>query len=55
MIGSYGALMGTAYAGYGMIWAPGYYVHQWHLTNKDLIRPLWVSKSESESQENVQT
>ncbi|KAL2751907.1 hypothetical protein ACRALDRAFT_2064536, partial [Sodiomyces alcalophilus JCM 7366] len=39
---SYGALWGTAYAAYEMVAAPGYYVHQWHLTNGDLVRPLWL-------------
>lgn len=45
MILSYGAFWGTAYAGYEMVATPGYYVHQWHLTNGDLVRPLWVSLS----------
>lgn len=42
MFGAYGAFWGTAYAGYAMILAPGYYVHQWHLRNADLVRPLYV-------------
>jgi hypothetical protein len=36
------AYWGTAYAGYSMIFTPGYYVHTWDLTNGDLIRPLYV-------------
>ncbi|KAF5862058.1 hypothetical protein ETB97_012205 [Aspergillus alliaceus] len=36
-----GAYCGTAYAAYGMISTPGYYVHTWDLRNKDLIRPLY--------------
>ena len=39
---AYGAFWGTAYAGYAMIQTPGYYVHQWHLRNGDLVRPLYV-------------
>uniref|UniRef100_A0A0D2YKD9 Rhodopsin domain-containing protein n=1 Tax=Fusarium oxysporum (strain Fo5176) TaxID=660025 RepID=A0A0D2YKD9_FUSOF len=42
MFGAYGAFWGTAYAGYAMILAPGYYVHQWHLRNADLVRPLYL-------------
>ncbi|SCO54175.1 related to integral membrane protein PTH11 [Fusarium fujikuroi] len=45
MFGAYAALCGTAYAGYAMIWAPGYYVHQWHLHNADLVQPLYVRTS----------
>ncbi|KAH8203862.1 hypothetical protein TruAng_001926 [Truncatella angustata] len=37
-----GAYWGTAYAGYGMIFTPGYYVHTWDLTNGDLVRPLYL-------------
>ncbi|CAI7648602.1 unnamed protein product [Penicillium pancosmium] len=43
MICAYGAYWGTAYAGYSLIFTPGYYVHTWNLQNKDLIRPLYVS------------
>ncbi|PWY75073.1 hypothetical protein BO70DRAFT_431053 [Aspergillus heteromorphus CBS 117.55] len=39
---AYGAYWGTAYAGYEMIRTPGYYVHEWNMTNGDLIRPLWL-------------
>ncbi|KAE8391182.1 hypothetical protein BDV23DRAFT_171776 [Aspergillus alliaceus] len=39
---AYGAYCGTAYAAYGMISTPGYYVHTWDLRNKDLIRPLYL-------------
>ncbi|PYH89516.1 hypothetical protein BO71DRAFT_434746, partial [Aspergillus ellipticus CBS 707.79] len=39
---AYGAYWGTAYAGYEMIKTPGYYVHEWNLTNGDLIQPLWL-------------
>ncbi|KAB5531373.1 hypothetical protein GE09DRAFT_1252038 [Coniochaeta sp. 2T2.1] len=39
---AYGAYWGTAYAGYGMIYTPGYFVHQWNLRNGDLIRPLYL-------------
>ncbi|RAK95362.1 uncharacterized protein BO80DRAFT_419179 [Aspergillus ibericus CBS 121593] len=42
MIGAYGAYWGTAYAGYALIYSPGYYVHTWDLYNKDLIRPLYL-------------
>ncbi|GFN20892.1 hypothetical protein ABZX51_009818 [Aspergillus tubingensis] len=42
MIGAYGAYWGTAYAGYALIYTPGYYVHTWNLHNKDLIRPLYL-------------
>ncbi|KAJ9143510.1 Integral membrane protein PTH11 [Pleurostoma richardsiae] len=42
MVLAYGAYWGTAYAGYGMIYTPGYYVHQWNLRNGDLIRPLYL-------------
>ncbi|KAJ5754433.1 hypothetical protein N7533_003976 [Penicillium manginii] len=38
-----GAYWGTAYAGYSLIFTPGYFVHTWNLHNKDLIRPLYVS------------
>ncbi|CAJ2511129.1 Uu.00g067540.m01.CDS01 [Anthostomella pinea] len=37
-----GAYWGTAYAGYSMIYTPGYYVHQWNLHNRDLVRPLYL-------------
>jgi hypothetical protein len=37
-----GAYWGTAYAGYALIYTPGYGVHTWNLHNKDLIRPLYV-------------
>lgn len=37
-----GAYWGTAYAGYSMIYTPGYYVHTWNLRNGDLARPLYV-------------
>jgi hypothetical protein len=37
-----GAYWGTAYAGYALIYTPGYGVHIWNLHNKDLIRPLYV-------------
>lgn len=40
-----GAYWGTAYAGYALIYTPGYYVHTWNLHNEDLIRPLWVSST----------
>ncbi|GAB1192743.1 hypothetical protein APSETT444_001939 [Aspergillus pseudonomiae] len=40
-----GAYWGTAYAAYGMIYTPGYYVHTWDLRNRDLIRPLYVGFS----------
>lgn len=40
-----GAYWGTAYAGYAMIYTPGYYVHTWNLRNGDLIQPLYVSCS----------
>uniref|UniRef100_L2FWA6 60s ribosomal protein l36 n=1 Tax=Colletotrichum fructicola (strain Nara gc5) TaxID=1213859 RepID=L2FWA6_COLFN len=43
MILAYGAYWGTAYAAYGMIWTPGYYVHTWNLRNKDLIQPLYCT------------
>ncbi|KAJ5547758.1 hypothetical protein N7513_004992 [Penicillium frequentans] len=39
---AYGAYWGTAYAGYALIYTPGYYVHTWNLHNEDLIRPLWL-------------
>lgn len=26
-----------------MVYTPGYYVHQWNLHNRDLVRPLYVS------------
>ncbi|KAF4835455.1 hypothetical protein CGCSCA4_v012628 [Colletotrichum siamense] len=42
MLLAYGAYWGTAYAAYGMIWTPGYYVHTWNLRNKDLIQPLYL-------------
>ncbi|OOQ88418.1 putative 60s ribosomal protein l36 protein [Penicillium brasilianum] len=42
MIGAYGAYWGTAYAGYALIYAPGYGIHTWNLHNKDLIRPLYL-------------
>ncbi|KAE8153296.1 hypothetical protein BDV25DRAFT_169179 [Aspergillus avenaceus] len=42
MICAYGAYWGTAYAGYSLIWTPGYYVHTWNLRNGDLIRPLYL-------------
>ncbi|KAH9906806.1 hypothetical protein F4778DRAFT_800778 [Xylariomycetidae sp. FL2044] len=42
MVLAYGAYWGTAYAGYGMIYTPGYYVHQWNLRNADLVRPLYL-------------
>lgn len=38
-----GTYWGTAYAGYALIYTPGYYVHTWNLHNEDLIRPLYVS------------
>ncbi|KAF7588253.1 hypothetical protein BBP40_005975 [Aspergillus hancockii] len=41
---AYGAFWGTNYAGYSMIWTPGYYVHTWNLRNGDLIHPLWVEQ-----------
>ncbi|OJI99551.1 hypothetical protein ASPVEDRAFT_124501 [Aspergillus versicolor CBS 583.65] len=37
-----GAYCGTAYAGYSMIYTPGYYVHTWNLRNGDLVRPLYL-------------
>ena len=37
-----GAYWGTAYSGYALIYAPGYYVHTWNLRNKDMVRPLYV-------------
>ncbi|GLA60859.1 hypothetical protein AtubIFM54640_001357 [Aspergillus tubingensis] len=37
-----GAYWGTAYAGYALIYTPGYYVHTWNLHNRDLIRPLYL-------------
>ncbi|RKU43781.1 hypothetical protein DL546_004585 [Coniochaeta pulveracea] len=42
MVLAYGAYWGTAYAGYGMIYTPGYFVHQWNMRNGDLIRPLYL-------------
>ncbi|KAJ5218878.1 uncharacterized protein N7498_000977 [Penicillium cinerascens] len=39
---AYGAYWGTAYAGYGLIYTPGYFVHTWNLHNEDLIRPLYL-------------
>ncbi|KAI1843003.1 hypothetical protein JX266_010856 [Neoarthrinium moseri] len=42
MLFAYGAYWGTAYAGYAMIFTPGYYVHTWDLTNGDLVRPLYL-------------
>ncbi|KAL4806196.1 hypothetical protein BDV18DRAFT_124092 [Aspergillus unguis] len=42
MICAYGAYWGAAYAGYALIYSPGYYVHTWNLHNKDLIRPLYL-------------
>ncbi|KAJ4397790.1 hypothetical protein N0V93_002027 [Gnomoniopsis smithogilvyi] len=42
MVCGYGAYWATAYAGYSMIFTPGYYVHQWNLHNRDLIQPLWL-------------
>ncbi|KKY24900.1 hypothetical protein UCRPC4_g02266 [Phaeomoniella chlamydospora] len=42
MVLAYGAYWGTAYAGYALIYTPGYYVHQWNLYNRDLIRPLYL-------------
>ncbi|KAF7538493.1 hypothetical protein G7054_g2885 [Neopestalotiopsis clavispora] len=42
MFCAYAAYWGTAYAGYSMIFTPGYYVHTWDLTNGDLIRPLYL-------------
>ncbi|KAH0207836.1 hypothetical protein KCU99_g278, partial [Aureobasidium melanogenum] len=38
----WGAYLGTLYAGYGMIYTPGYYVHQWNLRNADLVQPLYL-------------
>ncbi|KAJ5371216.1 uncharacterized protein N7496_007308 [Penicillium cataractarum] len=37
-----GAYWGTAYAGYALIYTPGYGVHTWNLHNKDLTRPLYL-------------
>ncbi|KAJ5762411.1 uncharacterized protein N7511_005793 [Penicillium nucicola] len=37
-----GAYWGTAYASYALISSPGYFVHTWDLTKKDLIRPLFL-------------
>ncbi|KAJ5239229.1 hypothetical protein N7468_003848 [Penicillium chermesinum] len=34
---AYGAYWGTAYAGYSMIYTPGYFVHTWNLHNRDLL------------------
>ncbi|KAK7543209.1 hypothetical protein IWX49DRAFT_600651 [Phyllosticta citricarpa] len=42
MICAYGAYWGTAYAAYGLISTPGYYVHMWNLHNRDLVRPLYL-------------
>ncbi|KAG9523715.1 hypothetical protein KCV07_g2301, partial [Aureobasidium melanogenum] len=42
MLCAYGAYLGTVYAGYGMIYTPGYYVHQWNLRNADLVQPLYL-------------
>ncbi|KAG9566877.1 hypothetical protein KCU71_g3188, partial [Aureobasidium melanogenum] len=42
MLCAYGAYLGTAYAGYGMIYTPGYFVHQWNLRNADLVQPLYL-------------
>ncbi|GAD94409.1 hypothetical protein NECHADRAFT_85215 [Paecilomyces variotii No. 5] len=42
LVCAYGAYWGTAYAGYALIWSPGYYVHTWNLRNKDLIKPLYL-------------
>ncbi|KAJ5677953.1 uncharacterized protein N7477_003586 [Penicillium maclennaniae] len=36
-----GAYWGTAYAGYSLIFTPGYYVHTWNLRNGDLVKPLY--------------
>ncbi|KAJ5122343.1 hypothetical protein N7448_003475 [Penicillium atrosanguineum] len=38
---AYGAYWGTAYAGYSLIFTPGYYVHTWNLHNGDLVKPLY--------------
>ncbi|KEQ99932.1 hypothetical protein AUEXF2481DRAFT_76487 [Aureobasidium subglaciale EXF-2481] len=37
-----GAYWCTAYAGYKMIFYPGYYVHQWNLCNGDLVEPFYL-------------
>ncbi|KAI5247030.1 hypothetical protein E4T42_06126 [Aureobasidium subglaciale] len=37
-----GAYWCTAYAGYKMIFYPGYYVHQWNLRNGDLVEPFYL-------------
>ncbi|KAB2569228.1 hypothetical protein DBV05_g12097 [Lasiodiplodia theobromae] len=42
MLCAYGAYWGTAYAGYSLIFSPGYYVHTWNLRNGDLVYPLWL-------------
>ncbi|KAF5001741.1 hypothetical protein FDECE_10874 [Fusarium decemcellulare] len=42
MILAYGAYWGTAYAGYALIWSPGYYVHTWNLRLGDLVEPLYL-------------
>ncbi|KAL2817190.1 hypothetical protein BJX63DRAFT_386336 [Aspergillus granulosus] len=42
MIGAYGAYWGTAYAGYSLIYTPGYCVHTWNLRNRDLTKPLYL-------------
>ncbi|KAH8809405.1 hypothetical protein F5884DRAFT_845544 [Xylogone sp. PMI_703] len=42
MVFAYGAYWATAYAGYSMIFTPGYYVHQWDLHSRDLIKPLYL-------------
>lgn len=41
---SKGAYWGTAYAGFSLIYTPGYFVHQWNLVYGDLIHPLYVSQ-----------
>ncbi|CAD0017548.1 unnamed protein product, partial [Aureobasidium pullulans] len=42
MLCAYGGYWCTAYAGYRMIYTPGYYVHQWNLRNAELVEPLYL-------------
>ncbi|KAH7411401.1 hypothetical protein BKA64DRAFT_569183 [Cadophora sp. MPI-SDFR-AT-0126] len=42
MVLAYGAYWGTAFAGYSLIYTPGYYVHQWNLHSGDLVQPLYL-------------
>ncbi|KAK0119463.1 hypothetical protein ONS95_010911 [Cadophora gregata] len=42
MVLAYGAYWGTAFAGYSLIFTPGYYAHQWNLHSGDLVQPLYL-------------